>query len=124
MGLKKTFSGGVHPPEYKHWTERKKIKTVDVPEKIIIPLQQHIGAPAEPTVKIGDTVKMGQAIGKSKKFVSAVCHATVSGKVTAIEPYPHPLGINVQSIIIENDGKDTWFEKPKKFAPPVSSPIQ
>ncbi len=113
MRLKKTFYGGVHPPEYKHWTERKKIKTVDAPQEVIIPLQQHIGAPLEPTVKKDDLVKMGQVIGTSKKFISAACHASVSGMVRAVEQRPHPLGTNVCSVIIENDGKDTWFEEPK-----------
>jgi len=114
MPLKKTFKGGVHPPEQKNWTEKKKIKEVKAPETVIIPLQQHIGSPNKPLVEKKDTVKMGQVIGKSSKFVSAVCHASVSGTVTAVEKRPHPLGINVLSVVIENDGNDTWQEKPKK----------
>ncbi len=114
MPLKKTFKGGVHPPEQKHWTEKKKIKEVKAPETVIIPLQQHIGAPNEPLVEKKNSVKMGQVIGKSSKFVSAVCHASVSGTVTAVEKRPHPLGMNVLSVVIENDGNDTWQEKPKK----------
>lgn len=74
---------------------------------MIIPLQQHIGAPAEPIVQKGDIVKTGQIIGEAKKFVSVPCHASVSGPVLAIEPRPHPLGINLLSIVIESDGTDT-----------------
>jgi len=114
MPFKKTFKGGVHPPEQKYWTEKKKIKVVDAPETVVIPLQQHIGTPNEPLVEKKDTVKMGQVIGKSSKFVSAVCHASVSGTVTAVEKRPHPLGTNVLSVVIKNDGQDTWDEKPKK----------
>ncbi|MFO7890275.1 MAG: electron transport complex subunit RsxC [bacterium] len=114
MAMKKTFKGGVHPAEQKYRTEKKKIQKIDAPETVIIPLQQHIGAPSEPLVKKKDTVKMGQVIGKSSKFVSAVCHASVSGTVKAVEERPHPLGTKVLSVVIENDGKDTWYEKPEK----------
>lgn len=114
MAINKTFQGGIHPIEQKHWTEKKKIKIINTPDTVVIPLQQHIGAPAEPVVKKEDTVKMGQVIGKSSKFVSALCHASVSGTVTAVEKRPHPLGAKVLSVVIKNDGKDTWQKKPEK----------
>lgn len=105
----KGFRGGAHPPEEKHWTEQSSIQDLPLPEKVIIPLQQHLGAPAQPVVEKGDTVKTGQPVGKTDTFVSVPCHASVSGTVTAIEPYPHPLGMDLLSIVIESDGKDTWM---------------
>ena len=108
MSFLKNFRGGVHPKEDKFYTEHLSIIEPPLPEKVIIPLQQHIGAPAEPIVEKGDTVKTGQLIGKTTKFVSVPCHASISGTVTAVEPRPHPLGTNLLSVIIEGDGKDTW----------------
>ena len=108
MRRRKTFRGGAHPPEEKHWTEEKPIEILPPPERVIIPLQQHIGAPAEPIVEKGDTVKIGQPVGESTKFVSVPCHASISGTVTSVEPMPHPLGVDLLSVVIENDGSDTW----------------
>lgn len=98
----KTFPGGVHPPENKNLTENKPIEDMPVPAKVVIPLQQHTGTICEPIVQIGDEVKEGQKIGDSKSFVSAPVHASISGKVIAIEPYPHPaIAKDVMAIVIE-----------------------
>jgi len=105
-----TFKGGIHPGDHKSATSQKKIETLKAPERLIIPLQQHIGAPCEPLVSVGDEVKIGQKIAESKAFVSAPVHASVSGKVIGIEPMLHPNGSKVLSVIIENDGKDTLHE--------------
>ena len=110
MGLlsKKTFRGGVHPPEFKSEGEKKKIEVCPAPKTAVIPVSQHIGAPAQPVVERGDTVKIGDIIAKAGGFVSAPVHATISGKVKKIEKRPHPLGQNVLSIVIENDEADEW----------------
>ncbi len=105
--------GGIHPEENK-FTKNKSFAYMKPPSIAVIPLSQHIGAPNVPTVKVGDHVKMGQVIGTSASFVSAPVHSTVSGEVIAIEPRPHPLGKNVQAVVIKNDFKDEWFEKPEK----------
>jgi len=108
----KTFKRGVHFLELK-FTASKKIVKAALPKKVVIPLQQHIGAICEPLVKVGDHVKKYQKIGESKSFVSAPVHASVSGKVTEIKEYPHPLGKKILSIVIESDGKDEEIaEKP------------
>ena len=100
--LLKTFPGGIHPPESKHFTECKPIEDMPVPSLVVIPLQQHTGAPCEPLVKPGDEVKEGQKVGDSKSFVSAPLHSSISGRVTAIEPRPHPvIPKDVLSIVIE-----------------------
>ena len=74
---------------------------------------QHIGAPDQPTVKVGDTVTVGQVIGTNDAPVSAPVHATVSGTVVAVEPRRHMLGDMVMSVVIENDFQDTRCEDMK-----------
>lgn len=113
MFHRKSFRGGAHPPEEKHWTEQEAIQELPLPEIVVIPLHQHIGAPAEPIVQKGDTVLTGQAIGKTDKFVSVPSHASVSGVVTAVESRPHPMGTNLLSVVIESDAKDTWTKSVK-----------
>jgi len=91
------------------------VKVMKPPEKVVIPLHQHIGAPCEPleSIEVGAEVKKGQKIADSSGFVSAPIHASVSGKITAIGPYNHPLGRPVESITIESDGQDQWDENLK-----------
>lgn len=114
MGLsllvQKTFRGGVHPPEHKHVTDKKAIEVLPFPPVVVVPVQQHIGAPAKPIVQVGDTVRLGDPLTEPGGFVSVPVHASVSGTVKAIEPRPHPLGTVVQAIVIESDGEDAWSE--------------
>ena len=112
---RKTFPGGVHPAEEKESTAAKPIETPPLPKLVVIPLQQHIGAPSEPTVKVGDHVKTGDKISQPKGFVSVPSHASISGKVVSIEPRPHPLGKDVLSVVIEGDGEDTLNDNIKKI---------
>ena len=100
------FKGGVHPEYRKELTASLAITAAPVPQKVVIPMQQHIGAPCEPLVAVGDSVKAGQKIGDSEAFVSAPVHASLSGKVIAIEPYNHCLGRKVKAVVIEGDGSD------------------
>ena len=86
-----TFRGGIHPgthsdPGFKAATNTKPIEAMPAPEQVILPVSMHIGAPAKPIVKKGDIVDMGQMIAEAGGFVSAPVHATVSGKVVAVEP--------------------------------------
>jgi len=109
------FRGGVHPDYHKEITAAMAVTKMKVPEKVVIPLQQHIGAPCEPleSIEVGSQVKKGQKIADSKGFVSAPIHASVSGTITAIGPYNHPLGRPVQAVSIESDGEDIWDEQIK-----------
>jgi electron transport complex protein RnfC len=107
------FRGGVHPHYRKELTASLAITSMPPPAKVVIPLQQHIGAPAESLVKIGDQLLLGQKIGDSKGFVSAPVHASVSGTVVAVGPYNHPLGRKVEAITIQSDGLDTWHGEVK-----------
>ncbi|WP_347877400.1 hypothetical protein [Caloranaerobacter azorensis] len=76
-----TFKGGVHPPHFKEYTEKISLQKAKEPQTVIIPLSQHIGAPCEPIVKVGDRVKIGQKIGEPKAFVSAPVHSSIAGIV-------------------------------------------
>lgn len=101
--LKKTFTGGIHPYDGKALSKDKPIRPVLPKGDLVFPLSQHIGAPAEPVVKKGDHVLVGQKIAQAKGFVSASVFSSVSGTVKAIEPRRVVTGDNVMSIVIEND---------------------
>ena len=102
----KTFRGGVHAPDRKEATRDKPIEVLPPPSRVVIPLQQHTGAPCEALVKEGDTVALGQKIGDSKSFVSAPVHASIAGKVTAVQPLPHPVVPKpVLSVVIEAEAE-------------------
>lgn len=103
----KTFPHGIHPPEHKNLTKDKPLEPLPPPKKVFIPLSQHFGKPAEPLVQKGDQVLLGQKVGRRQGLFSACVHSSVSGKVTKIEDYPHPLGRPVPAIIISSDGEDT-----------------
>ena len=108
--MAKSFRGGVHPDDRKRYTAAKPIEVAPLPEKVVIPTRQHIGAPCTPVVKVGDMVKKGQVIAEAQAFVSSPVHASLSGKVTEIADYPHPVFGFCPSIVIESDGLDEWVE--------------
>jgi electron transport complex protein RnfC len=105
------FKGGVHPSYRKDATAGEAVKTLPPPASAVIPLQQHIGAPCQALVKVGDEVRVGTRVGEAKAFVAAPVHATISGKVKTVGPQPHPSGVPVQAVVIEGDGSDTWEER-------------
>jgi electron transport complex protein RnfC len=105
------FRGGVHPKERK-LTASKPIEKARLPEKVVIPLRQHVGAPCEPLVKVGEAVKAGQKIGESPAKVSAPVHASISGTVEKISTELSPSGEFTTCITITSDGKDEWVELP------------
>lgn len=107
---KLTFKGGTHPPHSKKATEKIALIKAEPPKTVVIPMQQHIGAPCDPIVNIGDEVKVGQKIGEAKGFVSVPVHSSVSGKVIAIEPRMYTGGTKVACVVIENDMQDTIHE--------------
>jgi electron transport complex protein RnfC len=113
MGLL-SFRGGIHPPHAKKSTEELAIVKAVEPSVVAIPLRQHIGAPCEPLVQKGDTVKVGQKIGETTSFVCAPVHSSVSGTVKEVVSKP-TLGGADMCVVIENDGQNTLHEsvKPK-----------
>lgn len=106
------FPGGIHPEEHKAESSARPIHAPFIPNRLIIPLRQHIGQPAKPVVKVGDKVLKGQMIGEADGYVSAAVHASSSGVVTAIGPHPvpHPSGLPDICITIETDGQDQWTD--------------
>ena len=104
-----SFFGGVHPNENKWYACEKETVVFPEPDMVVIPMSQHIGAPCKPLVKKGDLVTVGQKIGDNQGLCVPV-HASVSGKVKAVENRPHTNGSNVMSVVIENDHKSTLCE--------------
>ena len=105
------YYGGLHPSGFKEYSEHLPIEAFPAPKTVVIPLSQHAGAPANPLVKKGDTVKTGQKIGEAAGYISAAVHASISGIVTAVEPRKHPnTSLGVLSVIIESDGRDELHE--------------
>lgn len=104
------FPGGLHLPGNKDISTEKGIGSMAVPKRLIIPLQQHIGAPGKPLVGVGDKVLKGQMLARPEGYVSAPVHAGSSGTVVAIEehPVPHPSGLSAPCFVIETDGEDRW----------------
>ena len=101
------YYGGVHPAERKEFAEGYALAKFPEPDEVVIPMGQHIGAPANPVVKAGDHVKVGQIIGEAAGFISAPVHSSVSGTVVAGEPRLHPIqGTEAMAVIIRNDKKN------------------
>jgi electron transport complex protein RnfC len=92
--------------EHKHDTEHKPIEKLPLPSRVYIPLSQHLGKICEPRVKIGDSVLTGQRIAEAEAHVYSPIHASLSGKVSSIQDWPHPLLGRCKAIIIEGDGLD------------------
>ncbi len=105
----KTFRGGIHPSHSKSSTEKKAIESAKDPDLVVISLQQHIGAPCNPVVNVGDAVKVGQKIGDAEAFVSAPIHSSVSGIIKEIKDLTTPTG-HSYCIVIESDGKNEMDE--------------
>jgi len=103
-----SFFGGVHPKENKIARDVA-IQEFPEPDILVIPMSQHIGAPCKPLVKKGDLVTVGQKIGDNQGLCVPV-HASVSGKVKAVEMRAHTSGTTVMSVVIENDHLQTLCE--------------
>lgn len=109
------FHGGVHLPDEKDLSTGRPVTKVPLPSLLTMPLQQHIGAPAIPLVRVGDWVLKGQRIAEPQGYVSAPIHASSSGTVVAIEerPVPHPSGLTSACIVVKTNGLDEWGKLPK-----------
>ncbi len=105
----KQVRGGVSVSHHKNTADCEVVRMPN-PEKVILPMQQHIGAPCTPVVAVGDKVGIGQLIGDSDKFVSAPIHASISGTVSAIGNIKLPNGNMTQAVTIESDGENRLWE--------------
>jgi len=98
-----SFRHGIHPESHKELTAGRPLERLPIPDEVVLPLSQHLGAPSKPVVAVGDRVFRGQLIAESQGFVSVPLHASVTGTVTAIEKRQHPSGRLVESIVIRTD---------------------
>ncbi len=105
------FCGGVLVPHQKTTAESATIP-LPAPKLLILPLQQHIGAPLRPVVKAKETVKVGQLLADADAYVSAPLHAPVSGKIKSIKPILLANGQMIDALHLENDGEFTLFQEP------------
>jgi electron transport complex protein RnfC len=105
--------GGIHPPENKQQSLTLPIGELPVPEKLVVPLSQHIGVPATPCVAVGEQVLKGQKIADPSGPLSVAVHAPTSGAVSAIEerPIAHSSGMSAPCIEIVSDGRDQWIDR-------------
>ncbi|HHY94786.1 MAG TPA: electron transport complex subunit RsxC, partial [Firmicutes bacterium] len=118
----KTFPGGIHPA-YNKISAHSAIRDLPEPPQVVIPLHQHTGAPCQPLVQKGDQVHVGQKVGDVQAAVAAPVHASVAGKVVAVEPRPHPAGRDTPAVVIEGDGTGATvdlspYPDPDDLSPP------
>jgi electron transport complex protein RnfC len=112
--------GGVHPESHKAETAEKPIaRDFPLPEKLYVPLQQHIGQAADPIVKVGQRVLKGERIAASQGHVSAPLHAPTSGLILDVMefPAPHPSVLATPTIVLESDGEERWVDRPDEIDP-------
>ena len=113
------FLGNTHVPHNKNTADMQPVKMTP-PTEVLLPTSQHLGSPANPVVKVGDEVKVGQLIAEASGYVSSPIYSSVSGKVTKIEPFTTAAGAEVEAIRIESDGLMTVCED---VAPPVAEDL-
>ena len=101
--------GGVYVSHHKLTADMETVR-MPAPERVVLPMLQHIGAPCTPTVKKGDTVAVGQVIGDSDKFLSVPIHASVSGTVESVADVKLANGTMAPAVTILNDGEMRLYE--------------
>lgn len=105
----KTFRRGGHIPHFKAYTQDREIQPLPLPDQVSIPLVQHMGAPCQPLVQVGDQVITGQKIGEAQGFVSAPVHASITGIVREIGLKSHPGGKPLEAITIERTSDEPFI---------------
>lgn len=100
---------GVHVKHNKNTADMPPVR-INTPTVVTIPMSMHIGAPAIPVVKAGESVKVGQLIGEAGGFVSAPVYSSVSGTVKKIDEVVFINGAHVSAVVIESDGEQTPLE--------------
>lgn len=102
--MKFTFRGGTHLHEHKETAAKQTIRLPE-PQFVSLPLSQHIGAHAKPTVAVGDYVKVGDIVGVVENGLGCPVHASISGTVKEITTRHNAQGTPIQNVVIENDGQ-------------------
>jgi electron transport complex protein RnfC len=115
MGLMERFFGpawGVHPDDHKRPAADVPLRVLPMPQRLYVPLQQHVGAPARPVVMVGQKVLKGQLLAEAHGNISAPIHAPTSGTIVAIGDItaPHPSGLPFVAITVAPDHEERWLE--------------
>ncbi|WP_440468485.1 electron transport complex subunit RsxC [Pseudomonas sp. YH-1] len=107
-----SFPGGLSLPANKQQSTALPIQQPTLPRRLVLPLQQHIGAPAVPCVVVGQRVLKGQLIAETGGAIGSTLHAPTSGTVVELseQPYPHSSGLSAPAIVIDSDGAEEWGE--------------
>jgi electron transport complex protein RnfC len=117
------FHGGIHPPSRKERTNQKPVALLDIPDRLYIPLRQHIGVAGKVLVKVGDRVLKGQALTQADNAMAVPVHAPTSGTVLAIELHTstHPSSLTEPTLVLAPDGMDEW--RPRKPLDPEQADV-
>lgn len=113
FGISRKIRGGIHPAPRKQATaDQPIISDFPLPPRLYLPLQQHVGQPAEPVVRVGTRVRKGQLLAASQGTVSSPVHAPTSGVLVDImeHPAPHPSALPMLTMLLEPDGREEWVE--------------
>ncbi|AXS79944.1 electron transport complex subunit RsxC [Dechloromonas sp. HYN0024] len=116
----KSPSWGVHPEDHKRPAADVPLRLFPSPERVFMPLHQHVGGAARPVVLVGQKVRKGELIAEAQGNISAPIHAPVSGTISAVGEVtaPHPSGLPFKAITIDSDGQNRWLE-----AEPLADPF-
>lgn len=129
MNLFKSFLGnqwGVHPADHKRPAADQPVRQLPLPPRLYLMLSQHVGAPAQPVVLVGQKVLKGELIAAAQGNISAPLHAPTSGTISAIGEIsaPHTSGLPAMAIVLDVDGDDRWLESERPAEPYALSPVE
>lgn len=105
---KSAFAGGVHPPDMKQMSAGRPIERAPVPERLTVPMSQHLGAPCVPLVQAGERVRRGQVVGSVDALVSAPVHSPVDGEVVEVGECLTAAGTRVACVAIAPDSEQDF----------------
>lgn len=107
------FHGGIHPPGRKEQTNQKPIAVLPIPDRLYLPLRQHIGVAGQLLVRVGERVLKGQQLTSAENSMAVPVHAPTSGTVLSITPHtsPHPSALLELTLVLEPDGLDEWRQR-------------
>ena len=117
MKLKSFPKGGIHPPHKKNSAYNRDDLNATIPSIAVIPLSQHIGAPAKCIVSVGDILKEEELIGEANGFVSANIHSSIPGEVIEIKDVFLPSGRVSQAVVVKTQGEFSRLGKPQNITP-------
>jgi electron transport complex protein RnfC len=106
------FPGGVFPAERKSLSNQTPIGRLPIPERLYVPVKQHIGIQGHLIVEVGQKILKGQALTKSMNPFAVPIHASTSGEVTAIHKHvsAHPSGLPELTVEITSDQLEKWTQ--------------